>query len=157
MEPDMSRTKRVPIGRPTRLQVSAKAIELFEAMEQTTRQRNAASCHDDDSGSGSGHCRADCDACSRWYDAMGDLHDELGLKPWQWPVYARNPFCPGTARARAWRMDAGSQAMWELLNAASKQARRNASPGATHADSDSDLADRRADERSAGGGRNNPE
>jgi hypothetical protein len=157
MEPGMSRTKRVPIKHATRLQVSLRAIELFEAMEQATRQRNALSCNNDDSGSGSGYCRADCDACNRWYDAMGDLHDELGLKPWQWPVIARNPFCPGTARSQAWCMDAESQALWELLNAASKQARRNASPGATHADSDSDLADRRADERSSTGRRHGPE
>jgi hypothetical protein len=118
----MSHTKRVPIARQPAMQISAKAIALFDAMEQATRQRTALSCVNHDHGSGSGYCSADCAACSRWYDAMGDLHDELALAPWQWPVFSRNPYCPGTPRAKTWRMGDRSQAMWDLLDAASKQA-----------------------------------
>jgi hypothetical protein len=53
----MSRTRRVPIARQPALQISTRAVELFEAMEQADRRRNAADCIDDDSGSGSGCCK----------------------------------------------------------------------------------------------------
>jgi hypothetical protein len=119
----MSHTKRVPIRRPTRLQPSARAIELFEAMEQATRQRTVLNCINHDHGSGSGYCSSDCAACKSWYDAMGELHDELALKPWQWPVYASNPYPPGSSRALSWCMDLESAALWQLLNQARLQSK----------------------------------
>jgi hypothetical protein len=39
MDRDMSRTKRIPIARQPSLQVSPRAIELFEALERARKQR----------------------------------------------------------------------------------------------------------------------
>ncbi len=58
-------SRRVPIARQPTLQITPRAIELFEAMEQAKRRRNSADCINDHSGSGDGsrkpnhtHCNA---------------------------------------------------------------------------------------------------
>jgi hypothetical protein len=33
--------------------------------------------------------RSLCPGCARWYDLHGDLHVELGCRPWQWPCVTR--------------------------------------------------------------------
>lgn len=30
--------------------------------------------------------RAETEGTSRWWELQGDLHEELGLKPWEWPA-----------------------------------------------------------------------
>jgi hypothetical protein len=118
----MSRTKRIPIARQSALQVSPRAIELFEAMERTAKQRNARDCIGDDD-SDSGYCKSECDACDAWYDLHADLHSELGLKPWQWPCLPRNPYSPGSAQARNWRSqpDSEQSQRWRLLDEARRK------------------------------------
>jgi hypothetical protein len=121
----MSRTKRTPIARQPALQISPRAIELFEAMEQAKRRRNIADCIDDDSGSGSGYCKLECAHCNEWHRLHAELHDELHLKPWEWPVMGLNPFAPGSERSKRWRPDphGAGMAQWRLLDAARKAAR----------------------------------
>jgi len=121
----MSHTRRTPIARQPSLQISAKAIELFEAMERAQRRRNAADCIDDDSGSGSGYCKHACAACREWWQLYEELYHELDLKPWEWPVIDYNPFAPGSERAKRWRPDPNSAGMaqWRLLDEARKAAK----------------------------------
>ena len=71
------------------LQITPRAIELFEAMERAQRRRNAADCIDDDSGSGSGYCKQACAQCREWWRLYDELYHELHLKPWEWPVMPR--------------------------------------------------------------------
>jgi hypothetical protein len=115
----MSGTKRIPIARPPSLQVSPRAIELFEALGRTRKQRNAVDCIPDD---GSGYCSTKCKGCRDWYDLHAALHDELGLKPWQWLALPRNPYPPGSPQARRWRAHSDSEqsVRWRLLDAASR-------------------------------------
>jgi hypothetical protein len=116
--PDMSHTKRTPIVRTTRLQPSARALELFDQLEKARRQRRAATCIIGDSPAG--YCSSECAACRTWYDLHNKLHEELGLKPWEWLCLPRNPYPPGTAASRNWRADPDGeeQAPWQLLDEA---------------------------------------
>jgi hypothetical protein len=117
-------SRRVPIARQPTLQITPRAIELFEAMEQAKRRRNSADCIDDHSGSGSGYCKLACAHCSEWWRLYEELYHELHLKPWQWPVIDLNPFAPGSERSKRWRPDpdGAGMAQWRLLDEA-----RNAS------------------------------
>jgi hypothetical protein len=82
------------------------------------RQRRAATCIDGDSPVG--YCSSECAACRTWYDLHNKLHEELGLKPWEWLCLPRNPYPPGTAASRNWRPDPDGeeQALWQLLDEA---------------------------------------
>ena len=33
--------------------------------------------------------RAEREGTSRWWQLQGDLHEEFGLKPWEWPAVSR--------------------------------------------------------------------
>ena len=114
----MSHTKRTPIVRTTRLQPSARALELFDQLEKARRQRRAATCFIGDSPAG--YCSCECAACRTWYDLHNKLHEELGLKPWQWLCLPRNPYPPGSPMSRKWRPhpDSEQQALWQLLDEA---------------------------------------
>ena len=46
------------------------------------RQRRAATCIIGDSPAG--YCSSECAPCRTWYDLHNKLHEELGLKPWEW-------------------------------------------------------------------------
>jgi hypothetical protein len=77
-------TKRIPLRRDLRRQVTPAAIAAFARMEAATT--------DDE-----------------WWAAHAVLHAELGLKPWQWPAfeYPDEP-CPYPAfsvAAKKWRSD----------------------------------------------------
>jgi hypothetical protein len=127
MDSDMSHTKRTPIARQPALQFSIKALALFEALERATRQRNAANCIPDDSGSGSGYCKFECAACRTWNALDVELNDELHLKPWQgWPCVPQNPFPPGSKQARNWRPhpDSEQSVRWRQLDEASRARRQ---------------------------------
>src|SRR5262249_11900693 len=112
---DMSHTKRTPIARQPSVQISARALQLFEQLQRAHRQRRAASCIIGDSPAG--YCSAACAACRRWYDLQDALHTELGLKPWQWLCLLRNPYPPGSSKFLDWRPlpDGEDQALWERL------------------------------------------
>lgn len=56
-------TKRTPIHRHTRRQITPEALRLF-------RQLRAAETQE------------------KWWAAHNALHRELGCKPWQWPCVA---------------------------------------------------------------------
>ena len=113
----MSHTKRTPIARQATLRVSPRAIALFEQLERARRRRRAATCIVGDSPAG--YCSSECAACRTWYDLNDELHQELGLKPWQLCL-PRNPYPPGTPASRNWRPDPDGeeQALWQLLNEA---------------------------------------
>jgi len=113
----MSRTKRIPIARQPSLQISPRALQLFEQLKQAQARRRAASCIIGNSPAG--YCSASCPACRTWFDLHDALHTELGLRPWQLGL-PRNPYPPGTAASRNWRPDPDGeeQALWQLLNEA---------------------------------------
>jgi hypothetical protein len=112
-------TNRTPIQRPAQTIISPKALELFAELERARRAR----LHDDGCEvRESGMCKCECVACERWWSAYNELHEELGLDPWQWPAIPQCPFPPGSPAARDWRPDAESQALYDLL----KEARRAA-------------------------------
>jgi hypothetical protein len=113
----MSGTRRTPIPRRATLQISARAVELFEQVERARRQRRAASCVVGTYG----YCRGECPACRSWYDLQDELHAELGLKPWQWPCVPINPFPPGSPPACDWRPGGDQLALWQLLDQARRQ------------------------------------
>jgi hypothetical protein len=113
-------TNRTPIERPVLAKISPRAIELFAELERARRARRHA---EDCTVGEQGFCRTDrCGACRRWWDVHGDVHEELGLYPWQWPCLPRNPYPPGSPKARDWRPAAEQEELQNLL----KQARRAA-------------------------------
>ena len=126
----MSGTRRTPIVRQPALQLSARALELFDQLEKARRQRRAATCIIGDSPAGS--CSTECAACRTWYDLHNKLHEELGLKPWQWLCLPRNPFPPGSSKFRDWRPlpDGEDQALWERLDEALRLAQAARKPAA---------------------------
>jgi len=121
----MSRTKRIPIARQPSLQISPRALQLFEQLKQAQARRRAASCIIGNSPAG--YCSGECAACRRWYDLDDALHTELGLKPWQWGL-PRNPFPPRSPASRHWRPDPDGedQALWERLDESLRLARKGA-------------------------------
>ena len=112
-------TKRTPIGRPPRARISRQAIALFREMEAIVctclpRDWNEYWKHEE------------CAGCKRWWELHSDLHDELELKPWQWPAY-RNPaddtnwWPVGSPMWERWVPDEEGRAQWRLLEAASRE------------------------------------
>jgi uncharacterized protein (DUF2461 family) len=82
-------TKRRKITRPPRRTFSAKAIALFKQMKRLETQCTyAVSAHGDG-----------CHACEAWWEAHGELHRELELKPWQW-LAIENPNVPNTGQSQ---------------------------------------------------------
>src|SRR5215831_16106348 len=72
-------TKRTPIDRPARLEITLEAINLFEAMECTK-------CTCAPRGWGGKYWEHTlCPGRNRWWKLHSRLHRELGRKPWQWP------------------------------------------------------------------------
>jgi hypothetical protein len=119
----MSGTRRTPISRiGTLLQITSRALELFEATEKGRRKRRAAGCVV----GVYGQCRMECGACQTWAAAHSELHSELRLRPWQWPCL---PIClhpPGSEAARDWEPSGPELALWQTL----ERARRAALAGA---------------------------
>jgi hypothetical protein len=78
----MSGTKRVPIERRSTVQITERALDLWEAMN-----RLRCTClpviqeHY--------WLHKMCASCRRWYDLHTELNDELHCEPWQWPCVAR--------------------------------------------------------------------
>ena len=71
----MAGTKRIPLARRPATQITPRAIELFVAMGKLR-----CSCN--------GHSSC-CEACDEWWRLHDELHDELCLKPHEWPCVAR--------------------------------------------------------------------
>jgi len=73
-------TARKTISRKPTRRISERAIDLFDGMEMLAQQ---CSC--------GGDIRyAECPACEQWWQQQRELHDELKLKPWEYP--ACSPF-----------------------------------------------------------------
>jgi hypothetical protein len=114
-------TNRTPIQRPALTMISAQTLKLFAELERARRARSAAV---DCTISEYGLCTTDCRACRRWFDLHDQLHIELRLNPWQWPCLPRNPYPPGSPKARDWRPGTEAAGLWGLLNEALKEAAR---------------------------------
>jgi hypothetical protein len=72
-------TKRIPVNRPQVVQITPRAIDLYEDMA-----RLRCSCP-----SPKPPTQGPCPGCERWYDLHEELHRELGCKLWEWPAVAR--------------------------------------------------------------------
>src|SRR5262245_45636877 len=97
-------TKRTPINRSPITQVTARSVQLFDAM----RRCRCIS---------PGNCNAivRCSACDRWWKLQNALCDELATPIYQYP-------CVEDPRDGGNRPDA--EALWRALDAASREARR---------------------------------
>jgi hypothetical protein len=71
-------TKRTPISRSPRSQVTPAALEIFRKMLRLERK---CTCKAE-----GGH---ECAACTEWQELDTALWCELRLKPWQMPSYER--------------------------------------------------------------------
>jgi hypothetical protein len=121
----MSGTRRTPLVRRSAVQISPRALELFVELERARRaRRHAVDC----TISEQGLCTTDCRACRRWWDLHDELHVELRLNPWQWPCIPRNPYPPGSPKARDWHPDTEQEELWNLLNEARRAHVSDSSP-----------------------------
>ena len=77
-------TKRTPIGRPPRSQITPAAIAAFKRMQKL---EVACTCKETESEYW-GH--EPCKACEMWWQQHSILSGELKLAPWEWPVIARS-------------------------------------------------------------------
>jgi hypothetical protein len=80
-------TKRTPINREARRQITPGAIEAFQKMEKLRGQCKCSTGSDR------------CDACDEWWKQHSILHGEVGAKPWEWPCFEdpddTNPYPAG--------------------------------------------------------------
>jgi hypothetical protein len=70
----MPTTRKTIHRKPTR-RITKRAVDIFDTMEEL-----AARC-------GCTDVVQECDACREWWNQHNELHDELKLRPWQWPAY----------------------------------------------------------------------
>jgi hypothetical protein len=96
-------TKRTPIHRDTRQQITPAAVEAFREMEKL---RTQCGCLLMKQG-------RRCSACGEWWKQHSILHDAVGAKPWQWPCFLDpdddNPYPAGSpARRRSGTRNAHS-------------------------------------------------
>jgi hypothetical protein len=98
-------TKRTPLRRDTRRQITPEAADLFRQMEALKLRCTRApidwkgACWKQDS----------CAACDERQRLQGELHSALALKPWEWPAYQHpDSVCPypaGSHAAQHWKSD----------------------------------------------------
>jgi len=75
-------TTRKPITRRPTRRITKRAVDLFDSMEALKPQCTCPSPADKSYG--------ECDACKKWWEQHNELHDELKLRPWEWPAYGNN-------------------------------------------------------------------
>jgi hypothetical protein len=116
-------TNRKPIGRPTRSRITPAAIAVFRRMEAARLKCTCPAAEGAERKGGREpdqsplsslvnststvrHVEHPCAACDAWWEAHSQLHDELGLKPWQWPAFEypdeANPYAAFSNAARDW-------------------------------------------------------
>jgi hypothetical protein len=124
-------TKRVPINRPSKsLQITAHVLQLFfERTEVARGQRDIAIINCDVNPYG--FCRMECTVCQDWSAAHAELHEVLGLRPWQWPCLPFNPFPPNSPKSQDWRPSKSEWELWHVLER--ERAQRAAQAGAPDA------------------------
>jgi hypothetical protein len=115
-------TKRKPINRAPRVQITPLAIGLFTEMAALS-----CTCMPRDRG---GECRGyeQCAGCQTWWKLHARLHHELRCRPWEWPCI-RYPesectYPPDSPADQTWRPDEQAQRMWRMLERAAHEARR---------------------------------
>jgi hypothetical protein len=63
-----------------------------------------------------------CPACEVWWEHHSILHDELRLRPWEWPAIETPGALPcypeGSPAALAWKPDLEAQARYRALEKA---------------------------------------
>jgi hypothetical protein len=112
-------TKRTPVNRPARVQVTPRAVALWEAMQRvecTCEPRNWARYWE--------HER--CDGCEERSRLRCAIHAELRLKPYERAVQdpdMPNPWPAGSHRHAGWAPDPDAVARWRALKAASRERR----------------------------------
>src|SRR5262245_39980954 len=99
-------TERTPINRRRRGEVTLAALEAFRKMQRRLERR--CTCDDD---------HRECRACEEWWQQQSILHDELRLKPWQWPAYQYTGGTPPES-AQAFEPDGGPVARYRTLKQA---------------------------------------
>ena len=127
----MSGTRRVPISRQATVQISPRAIALFEATEKARLRRRAASCIANEYGV----CRMECAPCRAWGDAHNELHLELRARPWQWPLLPVCPYPPGSAKAKGWEPSGDELLLWQELERARRAALAEPADASTRSES----------------------
>jgi hypothetical protein len=60
------------------MRITKRAIDLFDGMEAL---KESCTCAPADT-------IRECPACKEWWRHHSTLHDELRLRPWQWPAYS---------------------------------------------------------------------
>jgi hypothetical protein len=112
-------TKRTPIDRPPRIEITARAVALWEqiqVLECTCAPRSWGANYWNDEL---------CDGCAERNRLRRAIHAELRLKPWEIPAVMApdtpNPFPAGSPRAKNWRPDQDAVARWEALAEASRE------------------------------------
>ena len=114
----MSGTTRTPIGRHPTPKVTPRAIQLFDMMMKVR-----CTCEPGE--------RFTCPGCKRWDRLDEELGAEMKVPIWRLgntitSPDAGNPYPPGTYGHVTWQPDHEGQALWLLLAAASREARRKA-------------------------------
>jgi hypothetical protein len=111
-------TKRVPIKRTARAQISDAALDAFQTMQQLEHR---CECPERD-WAGDYSNFAECRACDTWWEQHGILHRELRLPPWQYPAVehpdAENPWPAWANAAARWQPDREAQARYRELEKA---------------------------------------
>lgn len=124
-------TKRTPIDRPPRQQITPEAIRLFSAMR-------ALKCTctpidwDTVNWARDYEKYKPCAGHEKWWQLHSQLHDELKLPPHFWPAIehpeSQCPFPEGSPAAERWRPGEHRRQMYRDLEAADRAARRRAGP-----------------------------
>jgi hypothetical protein len=98
-------TKRKPISRPQRVQITPLAIRLFTEMAAISC--TCAPCDGGDEHWG----HEECAGCKTWWKLHGRLHQELQCRPWQWPCVqapeTERPYPPGSSTDQNWQPNGG--------------------------------------------------
>jgi hypothetical protein len=99
----MPGTRRTPIDRSRKPQITVAAIQLFKKMR---------------------YCRNE----NRWWQLHGALCDELATPAWAWPCIENpadgNPYPAGTANHTNWEPDEDARERWCALEQGARELRR---------------------------------
>ncbi len=124
-------TNRARVRRQHRPQFTPRVLELFRTME-TARKR--CTCEPIDWVTPDAYWKnngGECAACEAWWAAHNELHDLLGLKPWEWPAFEHpddtSPYPEGCVADQRWHADRVRRPeafkLYEELKAAERAAR----------------------------------
>jgi hypothetical protein len=101
-----TKSKRTPIHRAVRRQITPAAVEAFERMEKL---RTQCTCPPIDWAGEYWKRGEPCGACDEWWQHHSALHRAVGAKPWEWPAFeypdAVNPYPTNSPAAAAWDRD----------------------------------------------------